>query len=156
MVLGTALSSCTRHFFFINCVHFIDYSPFLYSNSPHSPSFPTPSHVFFSSKSNHVHSPKIPLLQNPKPENPFVLSQCSTPFAEPSSSFPPTKKINAHPASPKTPPFQNFRLFHFPAEFSQFSFPPHPFSPQKQKKDKSFRIYPFCIPYIRICLQIPN
>ena len=27
MVLGTALSSCTRHFFFINCVHFIDYSP---------------------------------------------------------------------------------------------------------------------------------
>lgn len=117
--------------FFINCVHFIDYSPFLCSNSPHSPSFPIPSHVFFSSKSNHVHSPKIPLLQNPKPENPLVLSQCSTPFAEPSSSFPPTKKINAHPASPKTPPFQNFRLFHFPAEFSQFSFPPHPFSPQK-------------------------
>lgn len=48
--------------------------------------------------------------------------------------FPPTKKINAHPASPKTPPFQNFRLFHFPAEFSQFSFPPHPFFPTKTKK----------------------
>ena len=31
MVLGTALSSCTRHFFFINCVHFIDYSPTLKS-----------------------------------------------------------------------------------------------------------------------------
>lgn len=133
--------------FFINCVHFIDYSPFLYSNSPHSPSFPIPSHVFFSSKSNHVHSPKIPLLQNPKPENPLVLSQCSTPFAEPSSSFP-YKKINAHPASPKMPFFQNFRLFHFPAEFSQFSFPPHPFSPQKQKKDKSFRIYPFFVSLI--------
>ncbi|WP_337928333.1 hypothetical protein, partial [Anaerotignum lactatifermentans] len=44
--------------FFINCVHFIDYSPFLYSNSPHSPSFPIPSHVFFSSKSNHARSPK--------------------------------------------------------------------------------------------------
>ena len=123
--------------FFINCVHFIDYSPFLYSNSPHSPSFPIPSHVFFSSKSNHARSPKIPLLQNPKPENPLVLSQCSTPFAKPSSSFP-YKKINAHPASPKTPPFQNFRLFHFPAEFSQFSFPPHPFSPQKQKRINPF------------------
>ena len=98
---------------------------------------------------------KIPLLQNPKPENPFVLSQCSTPFAKPSSSFP-YKKINAHPASPKTPLFQNFRLSHFPAEFSQFSFPPHSLFPHKQKKDKSFRIYPFCIPYIRICLQIPN
>ena len=87
---------------------------------------------------------KIPLLQNPKPENPFVLSQCSTPFAEPSSSFPPTKKINAHPASPKTPPFQNFRLFHFPAEFSQFSFPPHPFSPQKQKRINPFGFIPDC------------
>lgn len=74
------------------------YAPFLhishplYSNSPHSPSFPIPPHFSFSSKSNHVHSPKIPLLQNPKPENPFVLSQCSTPFAEPSSSFPLQKK----------------------------------------------------------------
>lgn len=27
MLLGTALSSSSRHFFFINCVHFIDYSP---------------------------------------------------------------------------------------------------------------------------------
>ena len=67
------------------------YAPFLhipFSYIPTPPPFPIPSHVFFSSKSNHVHSPKIPLLQNPKPENPLVLSQCSTPFAEPSSSFP--------------------------------------------------------------------
>lgn len=71
------------------------YAPFLhipFSYIPTPPPFPIPSHVFFSSKSNHVHSPKIPLLQNPKPENPFVLSQCSTPFAEPSSSFPLQKK----------------------------------------------------------------
>ncbi|WP_286030089.1 hypothetical protein, partial [Anaerotignum lactatifermentans] len=99
--------------FFINCVHFIDYSPFLYSNSPHSPSFPTPSHVFFSSKSNHVHSPKIPLLQNPKPENPFVLSQCSTPFAEPSSSFPPYKKNKRSPRFTKNAPFSKFSLIPF-------------------------------------------
>ena len=33
MVLGTALSSCIQHFFFINCVHFIDYSPILHLHS---------------------------------------------------------------------------------------------------------------------------
>lgn len=93
-----------RPLFSIPIRPFLHISLFLYSNTPHSPSFPIPPHFSFSSKSNHVHSPKIPLLQNPKPENPFVLSQCSTPFAEPSSSFP-YKKINAHPASPKTPSF---------------------------------------------------
>lgn len=128
--------------FFINCVHFIDYSPFLYSNSPHFPSFPIPSHVFFSSKSNHTRSPKntsSPKSKTRKSLCPFSMQHA---LRRTIIFFPPTKKINAHPASPKTPPFQNFRLSHFPAEFSQFTFPPHPFSPQKQKKDKSFRIYP--------------
>lgn len=155
----TFLCSTSSHFlprpFFSIPIHPI--FPSLYSNSLHSPSFPIPPHVFFSSKSNHVHSPKIPLLQNPKPENPFVLSQCSTSFAEPSSSFPLQKKINAHPASPKMPFFQNFRLSHFPAEFSQFSFPPHSLFPHKNKKRiNPFGFILFCIPYIRICLQIPN
>ncbi len=112
---------------------FLHISLFLYSNTSHSPSFPIPSHVFFSSKSNHVHSPKMPLLQNPKPENPFVLSQCSTPFAELSSSFP-LQKINAHPASPKTPFFKIFAYPIFPLNFLNSLFLPIPFFPTKTKK----------------------
>ena len=53
MLLGTALSSCTRHFFFINCVHFIDYSPIFFHVPfslfqytpfflPFTPTHPTP------------------------------------------------------------------------------------------------------------------
>ena len=119
--------------FFINCVHFIDYSPFLYSNSPHSPPLPysIPCFLFFKIKPRS--QPKKYLfskIQNQK------ISLSFPNAARPSQNhhlLSPTKKINAHPASPKTPPFQNFRLFHFPAEFSQFTFPPHPFSPQKSK-----------------------
>ena len=87
-------------------LHLIPFSPtslFLYSNTPHSSSFPFPIfqhlppslfHPMFSFLQNQttLAAQKIPLLQNPKPENPLVLSQCSTPFAEPSSSFPLQKK----------------------------------------------------------------
>lgn len=129
--------------FFINCVHFIDYSPFLYSNSPHSP--PSLFHPMFSFLQNQTTCTAQKYLfskiQNQK--IPLSFPNAARPSQNHHLLFPPTKKINAHPASPKTPSFQNFRLFHFPAEFSQFTFPPHPFSPQKQKKDKSFRIYPF-------------
>lgn len=91
------------------------YAPFLhipFSYIPTPPPFPIPSHVFFSSKSNHTRSPKIPLLQNPKPENPFVLSQCSTPFAEPSSSFP-LQKNKRSPRFTKNAPFSKFSLIPF-------------------------------------------
>lgn len=64
-------------------LHLIPFSPtslFLYSNTPHSstcpfsyiptpPPFPIPSHVFFSSKSNHTRTPKKYLcskIQNQK------------------------------------------------------------------------------------------
>ena len=118
------------------------YAPFLhipFSYIPTPPPFPIPSHVFFSSKSNHTRSPKntsSPKSKTRKSPCPFSMQHA---LRRTIIFFSPTKKINAHPASPKMPFFQNFRLSHFPAEFSQFSFPPHSLFPHKNKK----RINPF-------------
>ena len=137
-----------------NLSHFPTPSPFLYSNASHStPLFFPPLFTFFSfnilysipflptfsfsSKPNHA--PKLRKYifpQNPKPENPFILSKSSHTSAPPKKETLTSSKSKNN-RSPQLK-ISAYSIFSSSLSHSLFSI--------KQKKDKSFRIYPFLYP----------
>lgn len=105
-------------------------SNILYS-TPFLPSFS------FSSKPNHA--PKLRKYifpQNPKPENPFILSKSSHTSAPPKKETLTSSKSKNN-LSPQLK-ISAYSIFSSSLSHSLFSI--------KQKKDKSFRIYPFLYP----------
>ena len=140
----TPLTSSHPSLSLLQRIPFSPTSLFLYSNTPHSSTFPFP---IFQHLPPSLFHPMFSFLQNQTTctAQKYLFSKIQNqkiPLSFPNAARPsqnhhllsPTKKINAHPASPKTPFFKIFAYPIFPLNFLNSLFLPIPFFPTKTKK----------------------